>query len=137
MNARTLMTARIVIMALWFMGACGGVGLVVQGFTGWSDGTPRTAVLGALLALIYSRWFVRDLRDARAHGKPKPIVLEQPAELGLSWDDGGDLLVMGAGGVLVIPRGDQYWMDAAEARDWAAQLAAMADALDAQESGSS
>lgn len=75
-----------------------------------------------------------DLAEAAHEGEDPPIVLERPVELGLSWDDGGDLLVMDAGGVLIVPRGcDQYWMDAAEARDWAAQLAAMADALDAAE----
>ncbi|MEV0616093.1 hypothetical protein AB0I81_22460 [Nonomuraea sp. NPDC050404] len=130
------MKRHILPLVLWLVGLATGLATIVQGITGWSGGNGWDIAMGAGFVLIYGRWFVRELRDARAAGEPRPIVLDRPEEVGLQYDDGGDLLVMAAGGVLFVARGcDQYWMDANEARDWAAQLAAMADALDAAEKG--
>lgn len=71
-------------------------------------------------------------RAVVVEGEETPIVLERPDELGLSWDDGGDLLALTREGIRLYPRGmDEWQLDPAEARDLAAQLAAMADAYEA------
>jgi hypothetical protein len=65
-------------------------------------------------------------------GEAVPIVLEHPAKLGLTWDDGGDLLSLTSDGILFNPRGVDVWdLDPAGARELAAHLAAMADAYEA------
>lgn len=69
-------------------------------------------------------------------GDQAPIVLPRPAELGISWEDGGgDLLALTPGGIRLYPRGmDEWELDPADARELAAQLAEMADARDAAQS---
>ena len=70
-------------------------------------------------------------------GETVPIVLERPAEPGLSWDDeGGDLIAAIATGIRMWPP-DTAWFDmtTAEARELAAHLAAMADEHDAAQAG--
>lgn len=74
----------------------------------------------------------------RVHAAAAPgedaIILDPPAELGLSWADGGGLLAVSGGAIVLYPRGcDEYEMDAAEAREWAAQLVAMAEVLPADD----
>ncbi|WP_326643017.1 hypothetical protein OG884_06135 [Streptosporangium sp. NBC_01755] len=72
-------------------------------------------------------------RAVVVEGDETPIVLEWPAELGLSWHDGGDLLILRDTGIIrMYPRGVDEWdLSPAEAREMAAQLAAMADASEA------
>lgn len=71
-------------------------------------------------------------RAVVVEGEEAPIVLDPPAELGLTWLDGGPLLELGDEGICLFPRGaDEYWMDPSEAREWASQLAVMADAYEA------
>lgn len=71
-------------------------------------------------------------RAVVVEGDQTPIVLERPDELGISWEDGGDLLALTNGGITLSPRGvDEWELDPAEARELAAQLAAMADAREA------
>ncbi|MEV7805075.1 hypothetical protein AB0O28_19200 [Microbispora sp. NPDC088329] len=73
-------------------------------------------------------WLHR-VRTAAAPGDDA-IILDPPAELGLSWADGGDLLAICDGAIVLYPRGcDTYVMDGPEAREWAAQLAGMAEVL--------
>lgn len=63
---------------------------------------------------------------------PDTITLDIPEELGLTWDDGDDLLALTGQTITLYPHGaDEFEMTAAEAREMAAHLAAMADALDA------
>lgn len=61
------------------------------------------------------------------------IVLERPAELGLNNDEGEDLLVLNDSGIIRLYPPDAAWFDLRpdEAREMAAQLAAMADAAEA------
>ena len=59
------------------------------------------------------------------------LLLEQPAELGLSWPDGGDLLACDGKDITLYPRGvDEWGLSPDEARELAAQLVAMADACE-------
>lgn len=69
-------------------------------------------------------------------GETVPIVLEQPAELGLTYEDGGSMLSLDEDGINLLPRGVHLvTMGAARARVLAAQLAAMADAHEAAQTG--
>lgn len=71
-------------------------------------------------------------RAVVVEGETVPIVLEQPAELGLSWHDGGDLLALTRDGITLFPNGADEWsMGPENARELAAHLAAMADAYEA------
>lgn len=71
-------------------------------------------------------------RAVVVEGDEAPIVLPQPAELGIVWEDGEDLLALTPEGIVFNPRGMDEWdLDPAEARALAAQLAAMADAYEA------
>jgi hypothetical protein len=77
-------------------------------------------------------------RAVVVEGEEAPLVLEWPAELGMSWPDGGDLLALASDGIVFCPRGvDEWVMDPDEARELAAQLAAMADACEAANGGAS
>ncbi|MEV0831488.1 MULTISPECIES: hypothetical protein [Streptosporangiaceae] len=74
-------------------------------------------------------------RAVVVEGDETPIVLPQPAELGLTWEVGGDLLALTGDGICLYPCGvDEWLMSPAEARELAAHLAAMADAHDAAQS---
>lgn len=74
-------------------------------------------------------------RAVVVEGDQAPIVLPRPAELGISWDDGEDLLALTPDGIRLYPRGMDVWeLDSADARELAAQLAEMADARDAAQS---
>ncbi|MFG1963163.1 hypothetical protein [Nonomuraea sp. NPDC049028] len=69
-------------------------------------------------------------------GATAPIVLERPAELGISWDDGGDLLALTPDGIRLYLRGmDEWELDPSDARELSAQLAEMADAHEAAQAG--
>lgn len=72
-------------------------------------------------------------RAVVVEGDEPPIVLEWPAELGIAWDDGGDLLALGDSGIIRLhSRGVDDWdLSPAEAREMAAHLAAMADVVEA------
>ncbi|MFI6883415.1 hypothetical protein [Streptosporangium canum] len=71
-------------------------------------------------------------RAVVVEGDEAPIILPQPAELGIVWEDGADLLALTPEGIVFNPRGvDEWGLDPDEARDLAAQLAAMADAYEA------
>ncbi|MFC4006551.1 hypothetical protein ACFOY2_04920 [Nonomuraea purpurea] len=60
-------------------------------------------------------------------GDETPLVLKWPAELGLSWDDGGKLLTFDNGIIRLNPRGVDEWdLSPEEALELAGQLAAMA-----------
>ncbi|GGK62043.1 hypothetical protein Sme01_03980 [Sphaerisporangium melleum] len=75
-------------------------------------------------------------RAVVVEGDQAPIVLQEPAELGMSWPDGGDLLALTGEGIVFYPRGVDKWaMDPDEALEYAAQLAAMAYARKAAEAG--
>ncbi|MEV8639239.1 hypothetical protein AB0395_47050 [Streptosporangium sp. NPDC051023] len=64
------------------------------------------------------------------------IVLERPDELGISWEDGDDLLALTKDGITLFPRGvDEWGLDLAQARELSAQLAEMADAYEAARGG--
>ena len=94
---------------------------------------------GSVLSLDVVRWngendseIVRHFWAPVVEGEQAPIVLEHPAELGIQWDDGGDLLALTADGILFNPRGVDEWdLSPDEARELAAHLAAMADAAKA------
>ncbi|MEU8378701.1 hypothetical protein [Streptosporangium sp. NPDC048865] len=71
-------------------------------------------------------------RAVVVEGDETPIVLERPVELGMSWNDGGDLLALTQHGIRMTLRGMDKWeLSPAEAREMAAQFAAMADACEA------
>ncbi|MEV7013460.1 hypothetical protein [Streptosporangium sp. NPDC051022] len=73
-------------------------------------------------------------RAVVVEGEEAPIVLPQPTELGLSWHDGGDMLALTRTGICLFPGGADEWeIPPAQAREMAAQLAAMADAYEAAE----
>lgn len=151
------MSRHIVGMALWFAGVCAGLALIVQGFTGWSDGTPWDSVLGASFALIFGSRFVSDLRDARAKrsGERPPIVLARPDASFLGMDfEGGAFDDPGAPGWQVVPystarawpcgiadadtvlfRGAPGIISFAESRRMAAALVATADYAEAAQKG--
>ncbi|MFI6903052.1 hypothetical protein ACIBKY_17450 [Nonomuraea sp. NPDC050394] len=85
-----------------------------------------TSYMGERMGAVLVR-----LREAEAR-LTSAIVLEPPAELGIQWEDGGDLLALTSDGIVLTPRGVDVWeLDPAEARELAAQLAAMADAHEA------
>lgn len=145
------MIGRIILMVLWLVGACTGLVLIVQGVTGWSGGTKSHVLLGVGFTIIYARWFLRELRDIRAKGKPEPIVLERPdaSFRGLDFE-GGAFADPDAPGWQVVPyssarewpcvisdadavqfRGAPGVISFAEARRMAAALVATADYAEA------
>lgn len=145
------MIGRIFLMAMWLVGACTGLLMIAQGLTGWYDGTWVDAVTGVFFVVIYARWFLRDLRDIRAKGKPEPIVLERPdaSFRGLDFE-GGAFADPDAPGWQVVPyssarewpcvisdadavqfRGAPGVISFAEARRMAAALVATADHAEA------
>lgn len=71
---------------------------------------------------------VEHFRAVVVPGEETPLVLEWPAELGLSWDDGGNLLTLDSSGIIRLnPRGLDEWEFTPEgALELAAQFAAMA-----------
>lgn len=80
---------------------------------------------------------VSHFRAVVVEGEQPPIVLDSPEELGLSWEDGRDLLTLTSDGITLWPRGlDEWGMSPAQAREMAAHLAAMADACEAAGGGS-
>ena len=85
-----------------------------------------------LVATVCS-WIVR----ARAAATAGRIVLDEPTELGMQYDTGEDMLTLEAPFIVIHTGGaDEFVIpDAAQAREWAAQFAAMADALDAAGGG--
>ncbi|GAA0970055.1 hypothetical protein GCM10009555_018300 [Acrocarpospora macrocephala] len=86
---------------------------------------------GSTVAVICS-W----LQRARAALPDGVIVLPEPAELGLPWTDGGDLLALRGPEIVLFPDGaDEWTMGATTAREIAAQLAAMAQVLDERAAG--
>lgn len=75
-------------------------------------------------------------RAVVVEGDTTPIVLEPPAELGIQWDDGGDLLALTSDGIRLYLRGmDEWELDPSDARELSAHLAAMADAHEAAQTG--
>ncbi|TYB69663.1 hypothetical protein FXF51_05745 [Nonomuraea sp. PA05] len=71
-------------------------------------------------------------RAVVVEGETVPIVLEAPAELGMGWHDGGDMLALLDQGITIFPGGADEWViPPSQAREMAAQLAAMADAREA------
>lgn len=95
---------------------------IAEWLAGWEPSTVATIV----------SW-LRRVRAAAVEGR---IVLDEPAELGLSWDDGGDFLTLAGDGITLYPGGvDEMEMTATEARELAAQLAAMANAVDQSQGG--
>ncbi len=75
-------------------------------------------------------------RAVVVEGETAPLVLQEPAELGMSWPDGGDLLTLTDRGIKFYPRGvDEWGLDPDEALELAAQLAAMAHARKAASGG--
>lgn len=76
------------------------------------------------------------LHRVRAAATAGRIVLDEPAELGVPWHDGEDLFALTTRGVVMFPgAADEYVLSSEEPREWAAHLAAMADALDAAQGG--
>ncbi|MGA4989950.1 hypothetical protein [Nonomuraea bangladeshensis] len=74
---------------------------------------------------------IRRFRAVVVEGDTDPIVLERPAELGIQWHEGGDLLALTRDGITLFPHGADEWaMSPANAREMAAHLAAMADAAE-------
>lgn len=72
------------------------------------------------------------LHRVRAVALDGQIVLDEPTELGLPYGDGGDLLAISEGAIVLYPRGcDEFIQSPSEAREMAAHLVAMANALDA------
>ncbi|MGR6922653.1 hypothetical protein ACU635_51080 [[Actinomadura] parvosata] len=137
---------RIILMTLWLAGACSGAALAVKGLV-LVDGDLWDTVVGFVITLLYGRWFVRELQDARAAGKSQPIVLERPDAADISLDfEGGAFDDPDAPGWQVVPystarawtcdiseadavefRGAPGVISFAEARRMAAALAATAD----------
>lgn len=72
-------------------------------------------------------------RAVVVEGDETPIVLKYPAELGLTWHDGSDLLTLRDSGIIRLYTQCVAEIDLRpdEAREMAAHLAAMADVLDA------
>ncbi|MEU7831312.1 hypothetical protein [Nonomuraea sp. NPDC049129] len=115
---------------------------VCEGVGGWMDCLEAALTVTAernVLSLDVTRWdgpgdseVVRHFRAVVVPGETVPIVLERPAELGISWDDGGDLLALTPDGIRLYLRGmDEWELDPSDARELSAQLAEMADAHEA------
>ncbi|MER6942537.1 hypothetical protein ABT294_00815 [Nonomuraea sp. NPDC000554] len=109
---------------------------------GWRESLESALSLtaeGHVLSLTLTRWdgegdaeTVRHFRAVVVEGTEAPIVLEPPAELGIQWHDGGDLLALTRDGITIFPHGADEWsMSPDNARELAAHLAAMADAYEA------
>lgn len=95
---------------------------IVAWLAGWD--IPTAVTVASLLLRV------------RAHALEGRIVLDEPAELGVAWHDGEDLFALRRDGIVMFPgAADEYVATSAEAREWAAQLAAMADARDAAQGG--
>ncbi|WP_157253127.1 hypothetical protein [Nonomuraea typhae] len=83
-------------------------------------------------SLGYDKANAKHFRAVVVEGEQAPIVLESPAELGMEWHDGGDMLALTREGITIFPGGADEWViPSKQAREMAAQLAAMADAREA------
>jgi hypothetical protein len=72
------------------------------------------------------------LRAVVVEGEQTPIVLPRPAEPGIQWAFEGPMLELTEDDIILSPPGSGVWvMDPELARELAAHLAAMADALEA------
>lgn len=98
----------------------------------WLSISTEDAVLHIKATSVSDRDNPVHFRAVVVEGDETPIVLERPAELGLSWHDGGDLLALTRDGITLFPNGADEWsMSPDNARELAAHLAAMADAREA------
>jgi hypothetical protein len=111
---------------------------VCEGMGGWREslqGALSLSADGNVLSAKIARWDEKDTETVRhfravvVEGDETPLVLEWPAELGMQWDDGKDLLALKPDGIVFNLRGIDEWdLDPDGALELAAQLAAMAHA---------